>query len=82
MNGKNLTLTIIGFLLGIVGIVLAWYGWYFVIALAGCITGIVLTSLVIKESKNAAAIAGLAFNILGIVFCFIGAFITFIRSIV
>lgn len=72
MNGKELTLSISSFILGVISIVIAWYGWYSVIAMAAAVTGVILSSLIIKSQTNGLAIAGMILGIAGIICAFIG----------
>lgn len=72
MNGKELAMGIASFILGVISIVVAWYGWYSVVAMATAITGVILSSLVIKCENNGIAVAGMILGIAGIVCAFIG----------
>lgn len=72
MNGKDLTLSIISFMLGVVSIVLAWFGWYAIIAMVLAISGVVLSSLAIKSDSNGLAVTGMVLSIIGIVSAFFG----------
>lgn len=72
-QGGSKAPAIVALICGIVGIVLAWWGWSSIIALAASIVGIVLGT---KGRKNAdtkgMATAGLVLGIIGVVLAGIG----------
>ncbi len=72
MNAKELAMGISSFILGVISIVIAWYGWYSVVAMATAITGVILSSLIIKCENNGLAIAGMILGIAGIICAIIG----------
>ncbi len=66
MNDNKHALAIVSLVLGIVSLVLAWFGYFVFLGLAASIVGLVLAVMARKQDPSGIATGGLVTSIIGV----------------